>query len=219
VILAEDADLELAAAKVATHAFLFAGQTCVSVQRVFVHESIAERLLELLKTRVSALRVGDPADPTTDLGPLIDQAATDRVAAWIDEAVQCGAKVIAGGGHEDGLLQPTILTNVSRGAQLTGAEVFGPVCVVEEFVDLEEAFARANETPFGLQAAIFTRSISTGLRAAHALNFGGVMVNEATEWRADEMPYGGVKASGNTKEGPSAAIREMTLERLVVLAT
>jgi acyl-CoA reductase-like NAD-dependent aldehyde dehydrogenase len=115
---------------------------------------------------------------------------------------RCGAKVVAGGGHQDGVVQRTVLTNVSPGAQVSGGEVFGPACTVEEFVDLDEAIARANDTPFGVQAAIFTRSISTGLRAAHALSFGGVMVNEATEWRADEMPDGGVKGRVIPETGP-----------------
>jgi acyl-CoA reductase-like NAD-dependent aldehyde dehydrogenase len=218
VIVAGDADLELAATKVAAHAFGFAGQTCVSVQRVYVQESVSERFLSLLKPRVDALVVGDPADDATDVGPLIDDASTQRVTGWIEDALARGARVIAGGRTEQGLLRPTVLSNVSAHAELSRSEVFGPVCSVSPFADLDDAFALANQSGFGLQAAIFTRSISNGLRAAAALDFGGVLVNEATEWRADEMPYGGVKASGNTKEGPGAAVREMTVERLVVLA-
>jgi acyl-CoA reductase-like NAD-dependent aldehyde dehydrogenase len=218
VIVAEDADLELAATKVTTHAFGFAGQTCVSVQRVYVQESVTERFLELLQPRVDALVVGDPADEATDVGPLIDDASTKRVAMWIAEAVSEGARVIAGARTEAGLLRPTVLADVAPAVELSRREAFGPVCVVASFADLDEAFALANQSGFGLQAAVFTGSIANALRAAHALEFGGVMINEATEWRADEMPYGGVKGSGNTKEGPGAAVREMTIERLVVFA-
>jgi acyl-CoA reductase-like NAD-dependent aldehyde dehydrogenase len=217
-IVAADADLELAATKVATHAFAFAGQTCVSVQRVYVHDSVAERFLELLKHRVDALRVGDPADEQTDVGPLIDDASTERVAGWIEEALAGGAAVVTGARRENGLLRPTVLSGVPATARLNCDEAFGPVCVTATYRDIHDAFDLANATGFGLQAAIFTSSIEIALQAAEALDFGGVMVNEASEWRADEMPYGGVKASGNTREGPASAVMEMTIERLVVLS-
>lgn len=126
--------------------------------------------------------------------------------------------MITGAERQDRLLRPTVLTNVPPDAKLHCCEAFGPVCVVASYANLDRAFAQANETGFGLQAAIFTESIEASLRAAHTLDFGGVMINEATEWRADEMPYGGTRGSGNTREGPAAAIREMTLERLVVFA-
>ncbi|HEY0277148.1 MAG TPA: aldehyde dehydrogenase family protein [Solirubrobacterales bacterium] len=218
LIVAADADLELAAEKTATHAFGFAGQTCVSVQRVMVERSCLEAFVAALEPRVDALVVGDPAAEATDVGPVIDAGAKDRVAAWVAEAVAAGAKVVAGGGEtDDGLLRPTVLAEVPPQATLSRCEVFGPVCMISVFDDLEEAFARANATEFGLQAAVFTASIDKAMAAAEALDFGAVMINEAPEWRADEIPYGGVKASGNTKEGPHAAVREMTEERLVVI--
>ncbi|MEZ5076940.1 MAG: aldehyde dehydrogenase family protein [Solirubrobacterales bacterium] len=217
LIVAADANLELAAEKVTAHAFGYAGQTCVSVQRVMVEDSSLEPFLELLKPRVEALAVGDPADRATDVGPMIDSGAHERVKDWIEEALAVGATLIAGGGDEGGCLRPTVLAGVPAEAQLSTCEAFGPVCAVSAFTDIEEAFAIANATEFGLQAAIFTSSIDKALQAAQRLEFGGVMVNEATEWRADEIPYGGTKASGNTKEGPHAAVREMTEERLVVI--
>jgi acyl-CoA reductase-like NAD-dependent aldehyde dehydrogenase len=218
LIVAADADVELAATKVATHAFGFAGQTCVSVQRVFVQASVLDRFLGILGPKVEALTVGDPADESVDLGPLIDLAARERVADWIAEALQGGARQIGGGTTPQGLLRPTVLVDVDPAAKVACREIFGPVCVVAQFGHIDEAFAAANATGFGLQASIFTGSIAVGLRATRELQFGSVMVNEAPEWRADEIPYGGVKGSGNTKEGPAAAVREMTSERLVVIA-
>jgi acyl-CoA reductase-like NAD-dependent aldehyde dehydrogenase len=218
LIVAADADLELAAAKVATHAFGYAGQTCVSVQRVLVEESVLDRFLEILRPKVEGLTVGDPADESVHVGPVIDSAARDRVANWIAEAIDGGATQIGGGTTTDGLLRPTVLMGVEPSASVACREIFGPVCVVIPFAEVDEAFAAANATGFGLQASIFTGSISTGLRATRELQFGSVMINEAPEWRADEIPYGGVKGSGNTKEGPGATVREMTVERLVVIA-
>lgn len=217
LIVAADADLELAAEKVTAHAFGFAGQTCVSVQRVMVARSCLERFVEILRPRVQALLVGDPAEETTDVGPLIDVAARERVTGWIAEALAAGATLLAGGGEDGSCLRPTVLADVPADVNLGRCEVFGPVCVVSPFDELSDAFERANATDFGLQAAIFTSSIETAMLATRELEFGSVMINEATEWRADEIPYGGTKASGNTKEGPHSAVREMTEERLVVL--
>lgn len=218
LIVADDADLDLATTKVATHAFAYAGQTCVSVQRVLVHSAVAPEFLGLLRPKVDQLTVGDPADESVDLGPLIDQDAHRRVAEWIDEALAGGATQLTGGTTEDGLLRPTVLLDVDPEAKVARQEIFGPVCVIVTFDDTDEAFALANATGFGLQASIFTRSIATAMRATRELEFGSVMINEAPEWRADEIPYGGVKGSGNTKEGPGATVREMTTERLVVVA-
>ena len=217
VLVEADADLELSAAKVATHAFSFAGQTCVSIQRVYVHREVVEDFLARLVPKVEALRVGDPADDATDVGPVIDASNHERISAWIEEAKAGGAEVVAGGVEEEGLLRPTVLTGVTPEMQVCSQEVFGPVCSVVPYESLEEAFALANGTEYGLQAAIFTRSLEPAVKATRALEFGSVMINEAPEWRADQMPYGGTKASGNTKEGPAYTVREMTEERLVVL--
>jgi acyl-CoA reductase-like NAD-dependent aldehyde dehydrogenase len=217
VIVERDADVELAAGKVATHAFSYAGQTCVSIQRVYVHRDAVEDFLAELVPKVQALRVGDPADESTDVGPVIDAANRERIGAWIDEAVAGGAEIVTGGGDEAGLLRPTVLRGVTADMKVCSREVFGPVCSVIPYGSLEEAFELANATDYGLQAAIFTRSLDPAVKAAARLEFGSVMINEAPEWRVDQMPYGGTKASGNTKEGPAYTIREMTEERLIVL--
>jgi acyl-CoA reductase-like NAD-dependent aldehyde dehydrogenase len=217
VLVEPDADLDLATAKVATHAFSFAGQTCVSIQRVYVHRSLVDDFLARLVPRVEALRVGDPADEATDLGPVVDRQNHERIRAWLDEAVAGGAEVVTGGTEDDGLLRPTVLSGVTPEMKVCSREIFGPVCSVIPYDSLNEAFEQANATDYGLQAAIFTRSIEPAVRAAAGLEFGSVMINEAPEWRVDQMPYGGTKASGNTKEGPAYTIREMTEERLIVL--
>jgi acyl-CoA reductase-like NAD-dependent aldehyde dehydrogenase len=217
VLVEPDADLELAADKVATHAFSFAGQTCVSIQRVYVHRDVLDDFLARLVPKVEALRVGDPADDATDVGPVVDRGTHERISAWLEEAASGGAEVVTGGVEEDGLLRPTVLRGVTPKMRVCSQEVFGPVCSVIPYESLDEAFELANGTEYGLQAAIFTRSIDPAVRASEALVFGSVMINEAPEWRADQMPYGGTKASGNTKEGPAYTVREMTEERLIVL--
>jgi acyl-CoA reductase-like NAD-dependent aldehyde dehydrogenase len=217
VLVEADADLELAAQKVATHAFAFAGQTCVSVQRVYVRDEVFDAFAERLVPKVEGLRTGDPADEATDVGPVIDRDNHERVLAWIEEAKAGGATVLTGGVEENGVLRPTVLTDVTAEMRVCREEIFGPVCSLSRYSSLEEGFRLANATEYGLQAAIFTRSIEPAVRATRALEFGSVMINEAPEWRVDQMPYGGTKASGNTKEGPAYTIREMTEERLVVL--
>jgi acyl-CoA reductase-like NAD-dependent aldehyde dehydrogenase len=216
VIVAADADVDLAATKLAANAFSFAGQSCISVQRIYVERPALDGFLERFIPKVEALVVGDPADEATDIGPVIDEGARTRIAEWVDEAQAAGAKLLAGATDGD-LLRPIVLGEAPETAHVVCDEVFGPVCVVNAVDSLDDAFARANGTDFGLQAGIFTASIATGLAAAEALDFGGVTVNEAPTFRADQMPYGGVKGSGNTKEGPAYTIREMTEERLVVL--
>jgi acyl-CoA reductase-like NAD-dependent aldehyde dehydrogenase len=217
VLVEVDADLDLAAQKVATHAFGFAGQTCVSVQRVYVREEVYDDFLARLLPKVEALKAGDPADDATDVGPVIDRENHDRVLAWIEEARAGGATVLTGGAEENGVIRPTVLAGVTSEMKVCREEIFGPVCSVTPYNSLEEGFELANATAYGLQSAIFTRSIEPAVKATGALEFGSVMINEAPEWRVDQMPYGGTKASGNTKEGPAYTIREMTEERLVVL--
>jgi acyl-CoA reductase-like NAD-dependent aldehyde dehydrogenase len=216
VIVAADADVEGTAAKLAANAFAFAGQSCISVQRIYVERPVYDAFVESFLPKVESLKVGDPADDDTDVGPVIDDGARTRILAWIDEAKASGAQVLAGG-EQDGLIRPTVLAGVSDEQKVSCEEVFGPLVVVNAYDTLDEAIARANGTRFGLQAGIFTASIDTALRAADELEFGGVTVNEAPTFRSDQMPYGGVKASGNTKEGPAYAVREMTEERLVVI--
>jgi len=217
VIVAADADLDDAATRLAANAFSFAGQSCISVQRIYVERRSYEEFLDVFLPRVEALKVGDPADEETDVGPLISESERDRVLSWVEEATRAGAKVLTGGELEGELLQPTVIAEAPPGAKVSCEEVFGPVCTVAPFDTLDDAIALANSTRFGLQAGVFTRDVKRALRAARELEFGGVTVNEAPTFRADQMPYGGVKDSGNTREGPANAIREMTEERLVVL--
>jgi acyl-CoA reductase-like NAD-dependent aldehyde dehydrogenase len=218
VIVEADADLETAAAKMAANAFSFAGQSCISVQRVYVQQDAYDDFLERFLPKVEALRVGDPADEETDVGPVIDDDARERILAWIEEAKSQGATVLAGGDAANGLVRPTVLADVTPEMKVSCLEVFGPLCTVTAYRTIDEALDLANGTEFGLQAGIFTSNVHTALAAAQALEFGGVMVNEAPTFRADQMPYGGVKASGNTREGPPYSVREMTEERLVVLS-
>src|SRR5918992_794190 len=217
VIVAADADVDRAAAQVAAHAFSFAGQSCISVQRVYVERPRYDEFLQRLLPRVEGLKLGDPADEETDVGPVIDEDARDRILAWIDEARAAGAEALAGGDLDGELIRPTVLANPPRDAKVSCEEVFGPVCTVTAVTSLDEALELANATRYGLQAGIFTAGLDTALRAAQELEFGGVTVNEAPTFRADQMPYGGVKDSGNTREGPAYAIRELTEERLVVI--
>jgi acyl-CoA reductase-like NAD-dependent aldehyde dehydrogenase len=203
------------AAKLAANAFSFAGQSCISVQRIFVLDDAWDDFLAAFVPKVEALHVGDPADPATDVGPQISDDDRDRVLDWIGESK---GEVLTGGETTDeGLLRPTVIVNPSPQDKVQCEEVFGPVVTLTRAPTLDFAIEQANATRYGLQAAIFTRDVSTSLVAARRLEFGGVMVNEAPTFRADQMPYGGIKASGNTKEGPAWAVREMTEERLVVL--
>jgi acyl-CoA reductase-like NAD-dependent aldehyde dehydrogenase len=213
-----DCDLDEAATKLAASAFGFAGQSCISVQRIYVRDEVYDAFVTRFMAKVEALKVGDPEDESTDVGPVVTEDAHDRILSWIDEATAGGASVLAGGRSADGLIMPTVLGDVSPDMKVSSREVFGPVCTVGRYGSLEEGFRLANATDYGLQAGIFTANVSSALAAANALEFGGVTVNEAPTYRADQMPYGGVKASGNTKEGPAHAVREMTDERLVVLS-
>jgi acyl-CoA reductase-like NAD-dependent aldehyde dehydrogenase len=216
VIVAADADLDAAATKLAANAFAFAGQSCISVQRVYVEEPAFDAFVKAFVPKVEALKVGDPADDATDVGPVIDEDARARIGSWIEEAQASGGKVLAGGETGE-LLKPTVIAHVGDDQKVSCEEVFGPVVILNRAGSVDEAIERANGTRFGLQAGIFTTSLDTALRAAEQLEFGGVTVNEAPTFRSDQMPYGGIKASGNTKEGPAWAVREMTEERLVVI--
>jgi acyl-CoA reductase-like NAD-dependent aldehyde dehydrogenase len=218
VVVEADADIEEAATKLAANAFSFAGQSCISVQRIYVQRDAYDDFVSRFVPKVQALKVGDPGEEDTDVGPVIDEDARERIVSWVDEAKSAGATVLTGGEVVDGLLQPTVLADVTPDMKVSCQEVFGPLCTVSRYDSSEEAFELANGTEYGLQAGIFTANVKTALAAAAALDFGGITVNEAPTFRADQMPYGGVKESGNTKEGPHYAVREMTEERLVVLA-
>jgi acyl-CoA reductase-like NAD-dependent aldehyde dehydrogenase len=217
VIVAADADLDDTTTRLAANAFSFAGQSCISVQRIYVERAAYDAFLERFLPKVDALVVGDPADDATDVGPLIAPSERDRVLEWIEEAKTRGAQVLTGGALEGELLRPTVVVDAPPDVKVSCEEVFGPLCTVSAYDSLDEAIALANGTRYGLQAGVFTRDVKAALQAARELEFGGVTINEAPTFRADQMPYGGVKDSGNTREGPAYAVREMTEERLVVL--
>jgi acyl-CoA reductase-like NAD-dependent aldehyde dehydrogenase len=217
VIVEADADVDAAAGALAGNAFSFAGQSCISVQRIYVAREAYAPFLERFLPQVEALKLGDPADEETDVGPVIDADARERILEWIDEARRSGARILSGGELDGELIRPTVIADAAPELKVSCEEVFGPVCTVNAYETLDEAIEFANGTPFGLQAGIFTTRLETALRAAEELEFGGVTVNEAPTFRADQMPYGGVKDSGNTREGPAYAIRELTEERLVVI--
>jgi acyl-CoA reductase-like NAD-dependent aldehyde dehydrogenase len=204
------------ASKLAANAFSFAGQSCISVQRIFVLAGAWDAFVAAFVPNVEALKIGDPADPDTDVGPVISDGDRERILAWIGETK--GDVLTGGDTTEDGLIRPTVIANPAPSDKVQCEEVFGPVVTVTRVASLDEAIEQANATRYGLQAAIFSTDLPTCLEAARRLEFGGVIVNEAPTFRADQMPYGGVKASGNTKEGPAWAVREMTEERLVVLS-
>jgi acyl-CoA reductase-like NAD-dependent aldehyde dehydrogenase len=219
LVINDDGDWETAADKAKLHAFSHAGQSCISIQRVIVHEVIAEKFTERFVKNTESLKVGDPMDAETDIGPLITPSDRDRVKEWIDEAAKGGAEILTGGElvDEDRCLAPTILRDPEREAKVWCEEIFGPVATIDRYSDFGEALRLANDSKFGLQAGVFTRDVGRGLEAAGALEFGGVLINEVPTFRADQMPYGGVKDSGNTREGPAFAVLELTEERFVTL--
>jgi len=214
LIVAADADVSTAATKVSQNAFAFAGQSCISVQRVYVERSTYDEFVRELVPLVEALKVGDPGDEDTDVGPVIDEDARARILDWIKAS---SGQVLTGGELDGELIRPTVIANPGRDDEVSCEEVFGPVCTVTAVDSIDEAIELANATRYGLQAGIFTASLDNALRAAQELEFGGVTVNEAPTFRSDQMPYGGVKDSGNTREGPHYTVREMTEERLIVV--
>lgn len=217
-IVHADADLDIAVPRLCNGAFLNAGQGCVSVQRIFVHDSIADDFIDRFLGCTAQLRSGDPHDPATDVGPMISVAAADRVRTWVGEAVAAGATLLTDAPATEGnVIAPVVLADVATDSRLARHEIFGPVVGINRFSSIADAVAEANATGYGLQAAIFTRDIGAALHAVGDLQFGGVMVNETPSFRSDPMPYGGVKDSGNTKEGPARAVLAMTDERLVVI--
>jgi acyl-CoA reductase-like NAD-dependent aldehyde dehydrogenase len=217
VLVEADTDLEDVSSRLAANAFSFAGQSCISVQRIYVQRGAYDELVARLVPKVEALVVGDPLDEATDVGPLIDGASRERVLNWIEEARSAGAEILTGGELDGELVRPTVIANARPDLKVSCEEVFGPVCTIAPYDTLDEAIELANGTRYGLQAGIFTGSLQTALAAVQRLEFGGVTVNEAPTFRADQMPYGGVKDSGNTREGPAYAVRELTEERLVVI--
>jgi acyl-CoA reductase-like NAD-dependent aldehyde dehydrogenase len=218
VIIEPSGDWRTAATKIRLAGFSHAGQSCISTQRIYVHRTVAEEFIAELIAQVSTLVVGDPMDEATEVSALISLGERDRVQAWIDEATAAGAKVLLGGDLDaNGVLRPTVLADVEPDMKVSACEVFGPLVTVSVYDDVDEALRLANDSDFGLQAAIFTADIGVALKAVRTLDYGGVLVNEVPTWRADQQPYGGVRDSGNTREGPAYSVREMTEIRMVVL--
>jgi acyl-CoA reductase-like NAD-dependent aldehyde dehydrogenase len=219
LIVNDDGDWEQAADKAKLHAYSHAGQSCISVQRILLHEGIADEFTKRFVSNVESLVTGDPMSEETDVGPLISSDDRDRVKEWVDEAAKAGAEILAGGGlvDEDRCLAPTVISEPPRDAKVWCEEIFGPVATLNTFKSFDEALEMANDAKFGLQAGVFTRDIGRGIEAGERLEFGGVLINEVPTFRTDQMPYGGVKDSGNTREGPAYAVRELTEERLVTL--
>jgi aldehyde dehydrogenase (NAD+) len=213
----DEKSLAWAASRIATFAMYQAGQSCVSVQRVYAHREVAAELAERVVAAVRVLATGDPADPATDVGPLIDQAAARRVEGWVDEAVAAGARVLTGGVRDGATYAPTVLADVPAGARVSCEEVFGPVVVLAAVDSLDEAFAAVNDSRFGLQAGVFTRDLQVAFRAAQVLEAGGVVIGDVPSFRADQMPYGGIKDSGTGREGVRSAMEDLTEERVLVL--
>jgi acyl-CoA reductase-like NAD-dependent aldehyde dehydrogenase len=220
VIVDETADVDFAAKRVAMGGFTLAGQSCISVQRVYVHRKVFERFASQLVSRLESLIVGNPLDPATDMGPMIDEGEAARVESWVAEAVADGATILTGGRRlGPALYAPTVLTHVPETAKVCVQEVFAPLVGLYEFDDFDDALARVSRSSFGLQAGVFTGDLLRTMRAADALEVGGVIVNDVSTWRIDHMPYGGVKESGLGREGPRYAIEEMTEPKIVVINT
>jgi acyl-CoA reductase-like NAD-dependent aldehyde dehydrogenase len=213
----DEKSLSWAAARIATFAMYQAGQSCVSVQRVYAHRDIADALTERLVAAVALLATGDPTDDGVDVGPLINEAAARRVETWVDEAVKAGARVLTGGVRNGAAYAPTVLADVPPTAKVSCEEVFGPVVVLDTVDSVDEAFERVNDSRYGLQAGVFTRDLQVAFRAAQVLEVGGVIIGDVPSFRADQMPYGGVKESGVGREGVHAAMEDLTVERVLVL--
>jgi glyceraldehyde-3-phosphate dehydrogenase (NADP+) len=218
VIVDDTADLAFAAARVASGGFTLAGQSCISVQRIFVHEAVLSTITSRVLEAVNKLKTGDPLDPATDVGPMIDTGEADRVQSWIDEAVRAGGKVLAGGRRLEGALYaPTVLSDVPADAKVCAEEAFAPLVVLATFRNFRDAIDQVNASSYGLQAGVFTSTLEHAMLAFDLLEVGGVIVNDVPTWRVDHMPYGGVKNSGLGREGPRYTIEEMTEPRLLVI--
>ncbi|MFF8279493.1 aldehyde dehydrogenase family protein [Streptomyces lateritius] len=214
---ASEQDLDWAATRIATFSNYQGGQSCISVQRVIADASVYDRLVPKIVTAVEAQVTGDPNDSATDVGPLVDENAAQRVESWVDEAVQAGAKLLTGGKREGATYAPTVLTDLPADVTLARAEVFGPVLTIAKVGGEAEAFAAVNDSDFGLQAGVFTHDLQTAFRAHRALEVGGVIIGDVPSYRADQMPYGGAKKSGVGREGVKYAMDDYTYERVLVL--
>jgi acyl-CoA reductase-like NAD-dependent aldehyde dehydrogenase len=219
VVVHEDwDDIEGAAARIAVGGYAYSGQVCISVQRIYVHNSIYAAFMEEFVREISAMKRGDPLDESTGIGPMINEAEARRVEEWVNEAVSGGASIVAGGLRDGAFYPPTVIENAGRGMKVVDEEIFGPVTTVIGYDDFDEALARVNDSRFGLQAGIYTRDVGLTRRAFETLEVGGVIAGDVPTFRVDRMPYGGVKESGSGREGLRWAIREMCELRLLVLS-
>jgi glyceraldehyde-3-phosphate dehydrogenase (NADP+) len=216
MIVHEDADIELAARAILTGGFSYSGQSCISVQRVFVHKMRWQTLAQRLTEGIEQMVAGDPLDEQTQIGPMISIAAAERAAAWIEKAVDAGARLITGGERRGAQLSPALLAKVPRTTALFKEEVFAPIVFLNPYETFDDAIAAVNDSRYGLQAAVFTKDWGRITQAFREIEVGTVLINEATSWRAEHMPYGGVKDSGTGREGLRSAIESMTEERMLV---
>lgn len=218
VIVDATAEIPLAVERCVAGGFAYAGQVCISVQRIFIHQSVFDEFARHFVSRVKQLKVGDPGDPTTDVGPVISAEAVQRITRWLQEASAEGATILAGGkvlGHN--LIEPAVLSNVQQTSKVSCEEAFAPLVSLFRFEDFDDAIWRLNQSPYGLQAAIFTHDLGHAFRAFEQIETGGVIVNDSPSFRVDPMPYGGIKQSGLGREGLKYAMEEMTELRLMVL--
>ena len=218
VIVDKSADLDWAVKRTLIGAFAYAGQVCISVQRIFLHEDIRDAFLAKFVEGVKALKLGDPLQPDTDVGPMVDDGQAQRTQRWVDEAVQLGGTVLIGGKADGAFFEPTVLENVPVEAQVCSNEAFAPLAVVFGFTDFADAVRQVNDSSFGLQTGVFTNDLANAWHSFNELEVGGVIVNDIPTYRIDHMPYGGVKDSGLGREGLRWAIEDMTEIRIMVLA-
>ena len=218
IVIDDDARLDEAVSRCVIGAFAFSGQVCISIQRILLHSSLADRFLEKYIPLVEKIRAGDPLDQATELGPMIEPGeAEERVESWVNEAVEQGARVLTGGTRDGAFYSPTVLDNANREMKVYSSEVFAPVVCVERYDEFDDALERVNDSAYGLQAGVYTSSLARAMEAFNRLEVGGVMINDFPTYRVDQMPYGGVKGSGTGREGPRFAVEEMTELKLCVL--
>jgi len=218
-VVDSDADLEDAVARIVFGAFYQSGQSCIGVQRIYVHTTLYDKFKQKLVEKTKGLRMGDPRDEDTFIGPVISEGEAKRLEDWINEGVERGGTLLCGGKRDGAMLEATLLENVPAGCNIVEEEAFGPVAVLEPFEDFDAVLDKVNQSTFGLQAGIFTRDLYKAQKAWDVLEVGGVVIGDVPSWRVDNMPYGGVKDSGLGREGIRWAIRDMTEERLLVIRT
>jgi acyl-CoA reductase-like NAD-dependent aldehyde dehydrogenase len=217
VLVEPDADIDHAVRRCVAGGYLYAGQSCISTQRILVHDAVYGRFVERFVAGVRALRTGDPMAETTDVGPMIDRASAERAEAWIAEAAAAGARIAVGGGRVGAVLEPTVLLDTTSDMRVNREEIFAPVTTVRPYTDFDEAIETVNDSPYGLQAGLFSNDMRRILRAFERVEVGGLVVNDVPGYRVDHAPYGGVKESGQGREGVRYAIEEMTELRLLVI--